>query len=142
MKKNKGIIIPQNKSKTNYNDEDTKKLIEENLSLKKKILELKSENLKNITGKKINLPNNYKSESLNQNFKEAEELLDKLNIIMNKIEKEENAKKNSGKKESNNINYNNIKNNNPEEKKNFQLNQMKKKKFKEKEMQLVLKNLE
>ena len=35
---------------------------------------------------------------------------------MNKIEKEENAKKNSGKKESNNINYNDIKNNKPEEK--------------------------
>ena len=129
--KNKGIIIPQNKSKTNYNDEDTKKLIEENLSLKKKILELKSENLKNITGKKINLPNNYKSESLNQNFKEAEELLDKLNIIMNKIEKEESSKKNSGKKESNKINYNNIKNNNKEEKikiKNIAINDKKEEK--------------
>ena len=30
---------------------------------------------------------------------------DKLNIIMNKIEKEENAKKNSGKKEMNMITY-------------------------------------
>jgi len=96
--KNKGIPLSQNKNKTT-DEQNTKKLIEENLLLKKKILELKAENIKNKSGKNIKIPNSFKNESLDKNFKQAEELLDELNDIMNKIENNNDIKKNSDKKE-------------------------------------------
>ena len=104
-KNTRGISISNNKQAT-ISDEETKKLIEENLSLKEEIIKLKSENIKNKSGKNINLPNKYKGEILNKNFKQVEELLDKLNALMNKMESEEHIKeekkKNSEKKESEN----------------------------------------
>ena len=98
--KNKDIAINQHRDKTKE-DENTKKLIEENSLLKKKILELKSEIFNNKSGKNIKLPNNFKNEDLNKNFKQAEKLLDELNNIMNKIENQNDIKKNSDKKEIN-----------------------------------------
>ena len=90
--KNKAqYILPNPKTKTS--DEENKKLIEENLLLKQKILKLEAENIKNISGKKVNLPSKFKNESLKKNFKQAEELLDKLNNLMNKMESEEDIKK-------------------------------------------------
>ena len=86
-----------NKPKNN-SDQDTKKLIEENLSLKKQILELKAENIKNLTKKNIAIPNKYKNESLNKNYKQVEELLDKLNNLMKKMENDVDQKKESEKK--------------------------------------------
>ena len=105
-----------NKPKNN-SDQDTKKLIEENLSLKKQILELKAENIKNLTRKNIAIPNKYKSESLNKNFKQAEELLDKLNNLMKKMENDVEQKKETEKNNIDNTkknvdnNKNNIDNN-------------------------------
>ena len=93
INKNKLISESPIKPKT-ISDNETKKLMEENLSLKKKILELKAENIKNISGKKINFPKKYKNEILNKDFKQAEELLDKLNNIMNKMENDNNIKDN------------------------------------------------
>ena len=84
INKNKGISLPNNKSVAK-SDEETKKLMEENLLLKKEILELKSANIKNISGKNIQLPKKYKNEMLNKNFKQIEDLLDKMNSLMNKI---------------------------------------------------------
>ena len=86
-----------NKPKNN-SDQDTKKLIEENLSLKKQILELKAENIKNLTKKNIAIPNKYKNESLNKNYKQVEELLDKLNNLMKKMENDVDQKKEKEKK--------------------------------------------
>ena len=95
--KNKGSSIsPKKISKTS--DEENKKLIEENLLLKKKILELKAENIKNLTKKNIAIPNKYKNESLNKNYKQVEELLDKLNNLMKKMENDVDQKKESEKK--------------------------------------------
>ena len=106
--KNKAqYILPNPKTKTS--DEENKKLIEENLLLKQKILKLEAENIKNISGKKVNLPSKFKNESLKKNFKQAEELLDKLNNLMNKMESEEDIKKNSEKK-SKDIPNNNLDN--------------------------------
>ena len=105
-----------NKPKNN-SDQDNKKLIEENLSLKKQILELKAENIKNLTRKNIAIPNKYKSESLNKNFKQAEELLDKLNNLMKKMENDVEQKKETEKNNIDNTkknvdnNKNNIDNN-------------------------------
>lgn len=93
INKNKLISESPIKPKT-ISDNETEKLMEENLSLKKKILELKAENIKNISGKKINFPKKYKNEILNKDFKQAEELLDKLNNIMNKMENDNNIKDN------------------------------------------------
>ena len=103
--KNKGkTISPKKFNKTS--DEENKILKEENSLLKKKILKLETENIKNITGKNIKLPNKYKNENFNKNFKQVEDLLDKLNILMNKMESESEIKKIPNKKEdkvSNNL---------------------------------------
>ena len=97
-------FLPNQKTKTS--DEENKKLIEENLLLKQKILKLEAENIKNISGKKVNLPNKFKNESLKKNFKQAEELLNKLNVLMNKMENEEDIKKNLENKSKDNPNNN------------------------------------
>ena len=148
-----------NKPKKN-SDQDTKKLIEENLSLKKQILELKAENIKNLTRKNITIPNKYKNESLNKNFKQAEELLDKLNNLMKEMnnevdQKKEEQKKNieDGKKSIDNTKNNNIDNkikiknivlnDKKEENTNDNLNiEKKKEKPKEKEKKEIKLNLD
>ena len=146
--KNKNIPMNQNIDKIKE-DQNTKKLIEENLLLKKQILELKAENIKNKSGKNIKIPNNYKNENLNKNFKQAEELLDELNKIMNKIENDNDAKKNIDKKEIDNKKENlndkikiknislnekkedQIKNNNINKEKKKEINNLKEKEKKE-----------
>ena len=81
--KNKGVISKNNSKNNNYSIEnDNKKLIEENLLLKKQILELKAENIQNKLGKNLKLPHQYNMDNLKKNYKKAEELFDKLNEIM------------------------------------------------------------
>ena len=84
-------FLPNQKTKTS--DEENKKLIEENLLLKKKILKLEADKIKNNLGQNIKLPNKYKKENLNSNFKQAQELLDKLNVLMDKMENEPETKR-------------------------------------------------
>ena len=102
--KNKGSSIsPKKISKTS--DEENKKLIEENLLLKKKILKLEADKIKNNLGQNIKIPNKYKKESLNSNFKQAQELLDKLNVLMDKMENDTETKKiQENKQNINNVN--------------------------------------
>lgn len=58
--KSKGVISKNNSKNYNYSIEnDNKKLIEENLLLKKQILELKAENIQNKLGKNLKLPHQY-----------------------------------------------------------------------------------
>ena len=54
----------------------------------------------------MNLPNKFKNESLKKNFKQAEELINKLNVLMNKMENEEDIKKNLENKSKDNPNNN------------------------------------
>lgn len=61
---------------------EEEKLIEENLMLKKQILELKAENVQNKMGKKLKIPKKLETEALKKNFKLANELFDKLDNIM------------------------------------------------------------
>ena len=102
--KNKGSSVsPKKLNKSS--DEENKKLIEENLLLKKKILKLEADKIKNNLGQNIKLPNKYKKENLNSNFKQAQELLDKLNVLMDKMENEPETKKiQENKKNIDNLN--------------------------------------
>ena len=111
-----------NKNNNSLSEKENKKLIEENLILKKQILELKAENVQKRLGKNLNLPNDYNMDNLNKNYKIADELFDKLNQVMitmgNEKENEISNKKNiiENKKEKNkdikkeNENLNDIKN--------------------------------
>ena len=79
--KNKFIKNSPKNNKT-YSEKENKKLLEENLLLKKKILELKAEKVQNKLKKNINIPNSFNMDSLNKNYKIVDELFDKLNEIM------------------------------------------------------------
>ena len=70
------------KNNINLSQRENKKLLEENLLLKKKILELKAEKVQNKLNKNINVPNSFNMDSLNKNYKVADELFNKLNDIM------------------------------------------------------------
>jgi hypothetical protein len=76
------------------------KLVNENLMLKKKIIEFKAKEIQNKLGKNIFIPDKYDNNSLNNNFDIADELLDKLNNVMYSMKK--NGKNNNFK----NINVN------------------------------------
>ena len=67
---------------SSFSENENKKLLEENLLLKRQILELKAENIQNKLGKSIKIPNDYNMESLKKNYKLADELFDKLNEVM------------------------------------------------------------
>ena len=143
-------ISPKKANKTS--DDENKKLIEENLLLKKKILKLETKNIKNLTGKNIKLPNKYKNENLNKNFKQVEELLDKVNSLMNKMESDPDNKKIPEKREidntknnlDNKIKIKNIVLNNKDEKniKNNKEKNKEKPKEKEKEKKDIKLNLD
>ena len=115
--KNKGVISKNNSKNNNYSvtEIDNKKLFEENLLLKKKILELKAENIQNKYGKTVTLPTQYNMDNLNKNYKIADELFDKLSKIMttmgNNEEKEKEKEKNNKiiNTDINNIDNNKIK---------------------------------
>ena len=67
---------------SSFSENENKKLLEENLLLKRQILELKAENIQNKLGRSLKIPNNYNMESLKKNYKLADELFDKLNEVM------------------------------------------------------------
>ena len=79
--KNKFIKNSPKNNKT-YSEKEIKNFLEENLLLKKKILELKAEKVQNKLKKNINIPNSFNMDSLNKNYKIVDELFDKLNEIM------------------------------------------------------------
>ena len=99
-KNNKNNYLTKYKSLSIDKNYD-KKLFEENLLLKRKLIEFKAKEIQNNLGKKINLPDNY--DNIGNNFNEADELLDKLNNVMNSMK----INKNSLKIENNKINNNN-----------------------------------
>ena len=79
--------------------------------LKRKILELKAENVQNKLGKNLKLPNEYNMDNLQKNYKIADELFDKLNEVMITMEsqkdnniKKENKDKDKYKDEKINLN--------------------------------------
>ena len=81
--KNKNRPKNNNSKKiSSFSESENKKLKEENLMLKKQILELKAENIQNKLGRNLKIPNNYNMENLKKNYKLADELFDKLNEVM------------------------------------------------------------
>ena len=125
-KKYKEGIIINNKIDNKYNkslsiDKNyTNKLLQENLLLKRKIIEFKAKEIQKKLGKQINLPDN--NVNLENNFNEIDELLDKLNKVMNptkiknntKFSNNKNLNKNKERK-INNINKNKLKDYNKNE---------------------------
>ena len=113
-----------NKNQNNISEKENKKLIEENLLLKKQILELKAENVQKKLGKNLNIPNVYNMNNFEKNYKIADELFDKLNEVMitmgNDNDNENENKKNiiENKKEKNNNKINENENKNKNENKN------------------------
>ena len=107
-------FFKNNLKNNNSSENDNKNLKQENLLLKKKILELKAENLQKKLGKNLNVPKVFNMNNLNKNYKIADELFDKLNEIMNTIGndkgKKNNDKNNFNKEKSEQIKKNNIKN--------------------------------
>ena len=87
-KYNKYKSVSIDKKKKNNNSQDVVKLFQENLLLKKKIIEFKAKEIQNKLGKNINTPENYDNNKLNNNFSIADELLDKLNNVMNSMKKD------------------------------------------------------
>ena len=126
-KKNKkqGIIINnkiynKNNKSLSIDKNYTNKLLQENLLLKRKIIEFKAKEIQKKLGKQINLPDN--NDNLENNFNEIDELLDKLNKVINPMKIKNNTKfinnKNVNKNEerkNNNINKNELKNYNKNE---------------------------
>ena len=107
-----------NKNQNNISEKENKKLIEENLLLKKQILELKAENVQKKLGKNLNIPNAYNMNNFEKNYKIADELFDKLNEVMitmgndNENENKKNIIENKKEKNNNKINENENKNKN------------------------------
>ena len=107
-----------NKNQNNISEKENKKLIEENLLLKKQILELKAENVQKKLGKNLNIPNVYNMNNFEKNYKIADELFDKLNEVMitmgndNENENKKNIIENKKEKNNNKINENENKNKN------------------------------
>ena len=79
-------FMPNNSVSLDKNIE--KKILQENLLLKKKIIEFKAKEIQNKLGKNIIIPEKYDNNNLKKNFNEANELLDKLNNIMNSMKKD------------------------------------------------------
>ena len=79
-------------------NKDSDKLLQENLLLKRIILELKAKNIQKEYGKKINVPKFFNENNLNKNYQKANKLFDDLEQIMYTIgndNKEEDAKNNN-----------------------------------------------
>ncbi len=118
--KNKNKMVKKNsKNNNSVSEKENKKLMEENLLLKKQILELKAENVQKKLGKNLNIPNVYNMENLKKNYKIADELFDKLNEVMNTMGNENDNNNNKINNKTNiNINEKNEKNNKIIENKN------------------------
>ena len=100
--------------------EENKKLYNENLRLKKQIIELKAINLqkklngeinhnKNISNNNINIKNNNESNNesksdIENDYQKVELLIKELNDLMNKIEKKKSKQKSKHKKKNNDNN--------------------------------------
>ena len=77
-------FIRNNSSSLNKNI--NKNLLQENLLLKRKLLEFKAKEIQNKLGKNaISIPDKYDNNNLQNNFNIAEDLLDKLNNVMNSM---------------------------------------------------------
>ena len=85
----------------NVSPKDSDKLLQENLLLKRIILELKAENIQKVYGKKLIVPKNYNANNLNKNYQKANKLFDDLEEIMYTIGSD---KKEDGAKNNNKIN--------------------------------------
>ena len=85
----------------NISPKDSDKLLQENLLLKRIILELKAENIQKVYGKKLNVPKTYNVNNLNKNYQKANKLFDDLEEIMytiGKDKKEDDAKNKNNNK--------------------------------------------
>ena len=93
-----------------------KKILQENLLLKRKIIEIKAKEIQNKYGKNVIIPEKYDNNNLKNNFNEANELLDKLNNLMNSMKKKNqnniNSKNNNYIKKEENEKFNNKNNKN------------------------------
>jgi centrosomal protein CEP78 len=93
-----------------------KKILQENLLLKRKIIEIKAKEIQNKLGKNVIIPEKYDNNNLKNNFNEANELLDKLNNLMNSMKKKNqnniNSKNNNYIKKEENEKFNNKNNKN------------------------------
>ena len=108
--KNKNKMVKKNsKNNNSVSEKENKKLMEENLLLKKQILELKAENVQKKLGKNLNIPNVYNMENLKKNYKIADELFDKLNEVMNTMGNENDNNNKINNKINVNINEKNNK---------------------------------
>lgn len=87
-------------------NKDSDKLLQENLILKRIILELKARNIQKEYGKKLNIPKNYNANNLNKNYQKANKLFDDLEEIMYTIgnDKKEDDSKNNNNKNDNSAN--------------------------------------
>ena len=72
-------------TKTTMSGDNNNKLLQENLFLKRKIIEFKAKDIQAKYGKNINLPKKYDNNNLRKGFNAADELLDKLNEVMKKM---------------------------------------------------------
>ena len=86
----------------NAQNKDSDKLLQENLILKRIILELKAQNIQKEYGKKLNVPKFYNENNLNKNYQKANKLFDDLEQIMYTIGSDK--KENGAKNNNNNIN--------------------------------------
>lgn len=103
---------PKKNEQTNFSNlnnlkEENNKLYSENLKLKKELVELKAKKLKDelCTKKKNDEDTNENSSSTERDYKKVEDLISKLNKLMDKIEKKKIKKKsNSTYKQTKNDN--------------------------------------
>ena len=72
-------------TKTTMSGDNNNKLLQENLFLKRKIIEFKAKDIQAKYGKNINLPKKFDNNNLRKGFNAADELLDKLNEVMKKM---------------------------------------------------------
>ena len=86
----------------NAQNKDSDKLLQENLILKRIILELKAQNIQKEYGKKLNVPKYYNENNLDKNYQKANKLFDDLEQIMYTIGSDK--KENGAKNNNNNIN--------------------------------------
>ena len=96
-------IKNKNNNKEIYAFKENKELIKENLQLKKEILELKAKNLKNIVP-------HEEEKNLENYYNRANEIIDKLNEVMAKLQ-QHNTGKNNNLKNINNYNIDILKQN-------------------------------
>ena len=145
-KRNNIKNVIKNRSGNSLN-KDSDKLLQENLILKRIIIELKARNIQNKYGKKLNVPKDYNVNILNKNYQKDNILFDNLEQIKHTIgnDKKEDDDKNNNNKNDKKVNDNKLKEKKEEKKidKNNYANKSKPKedkKVKEKENKIINKN--